>query len=223
MKTFLRHIFILVVVAMSSLFAHADTPSDSLYIFFYDNWDRMLDDQPVAMIVNPDLVVNSPYEVYFDTGDEQLDDKINEEFIAFSLYDSTWYVNSRYIKKIFDGDLKHIRGFVPLYFNEKTAFVKSPGPMTVKDVLLGTGVDGVTVRSIDYYYMDFKNRRLERVTSDYLSHLLEDYHDLQMRYEGTKDYKKDYVIEDYFFKYIDRYTEDLMTPRIVDLVTDSHQ
>lgn len=212
----------LIVVAMSSLFALADEPGDSLYIFFYDNWDKMLDDQPVAMIVNPGLVVNSPYEVYFDTGDENLDERINKEFIAFSLYDSTWYVNSRYIKRIFDGDVKHIKGFVPLYFNEKTAFVESPGPITVKDVLLGTGVDGVTTRSIDYYYMDFKNRRLERVTSEYLSRLLEDYHDLQMRYEGTKDYKKDYVIEDYFFKYIDRYTEDLMTPRIVDLVTDSH-
>ena len=59
---------------------------------------------------------------------------------------------------------------------------------------------------------------MERVTPKYLSHLLEDYQDLLMRYEGMKNYKKPEIIEDYFFKYIDRYTEDLMTPLIVDLV-----
>ena len=59
---------------------------------------------------------------------------------------------------------------------------------------------------------------MRRVNSDYLSELLEDYHDLQMRYEGMKDYKKDYIIEDYFFKYIDRASEDFMHPNILDLV-----
>ncbi len=58
---------------------------------------------------------------------------------------------------------------------------------------------------------------MKRVTHEYLSELLEDYPDLQMRYEGMKDYKKREIIEDYFFKYIDRATEDIMRPYILDL------
>ena len=71
---------------------------------------------------------------------------------------------------------------------------------------------------MDYFYIDFVTSTVHRVTNEYLSHLLEDYHDLQMRYEGMKDYKKRYIIEDYFFKYIDRATDDFMHPNILDLV-----
>jgi hypothetical protein len=56
------------------------------------------------------------------------------------------------------------------------------------------------------------------VTHSYLSELLSEYHDLQMRYEGMKDYKKREIIEDYFYKFIDRATEDIMRPYILDLV-----
>ena len=45
-----------------------------------------------------------------------------------------------------------------------------------------------------------------------------DYHDLKVRYEGMKDYKKRYIIEDYFYKYIDRASQDFMRPYILDLV-----
>ena len=38
-----------------------------------------------------------------------------------------------------------------------------------------------------------------------------------MRYEGMKDYKKREIIEDYFFKYIDRASQDVMHPYILDL------
>lgn len=221
MRKLIHHIM-LVLVAMSSTLALADTPNDSIYIFFYKNWEQMLNMEPVAMIVNPLFDVESPYEVYFVTGDDNVDERIKEDFIAFSLNDTSWYLNSRYIKRCFKGDVKHVHGYVPLYFNEKTAFVISTGPVTVKDVLFGSGPDGVTTSPIDYYYLDFLNKRLERVTPDYLSTLLDNYRDLLMRYEGTKDHKKLYVIEDYFFKFIDRYTDDLMTPFIVDIVDYTH-
>ena len=70
----------------------------------------------------------------------------------------------------------------------------------------------------DFYYFDFVNRRVIKITPESLTGLLEDYHDLQMRYEGMKDYKKRYIIEDYFYKYIDRASEDILRPYIVDLV-----
>jgi hypothetical protein len=71
---------------------------------------------------------------------------------------------------------------------------------------------------MSYYYIDFLNHRVKRVTHSYLSELLTDYHDLKVRYEGMKDYKKQYVIEDYFYKYIDRASDDVMHPYILDLV-----
>ena len=62
------------------------------------------------------------------------------------------------------------------------------------------------------------NRRVIKITPESLSELLEDYHDLQMRYEGMKNHKKHEIIEDYFYKYIDRATEDILRPYIIDLV-----
>ena len=73
----------------------------------------------------------------------------------------------------------------------------------------------------DFYYIDFINRVVKKVTPSYLSELLEDYHNLQMRYEGMKDYKKREIIEDYFLKYIDRASSDVMRPDILDIVDES--
>ena len=56
-----------------------------------------------------------------------------------------------------------------------------------------------------------------KITPSSLSELLEDYHDLQMRYEGMKDYKKREIMLDYFFKYIERANQDVMKPYILDL------
>ena len=99
------------------------------------------------------------------------------------------------------------------------AFVVSYGPLSVKDFLLGnTGEEGITDYNYDDFFIDFRNHSVNRVSHNYLSELLEDYPDLLMRYEGMKDYKNKDIIEDYFFKYIDRATDDIMLPYILDLV-----
>ena len=72
---------------------------------------------------------------------------------------------------------------------------------------------------VDYYYIDFQNKEVIKITPSSLSELLEDYHDLQMRYEGMKDYKKRDIMMDYFFKYIDRAQQDCMKPYILDVMT----
>ncbi|MBQ9822475.1 MAG: hypothetical protein IJM58_10165, partial [Muribaculaceae bacterium] len=73
---------------------------------------------------------------------------------------------------------------------------------------------------VDLYYIDFKNHMVRKVTPEVLSELLEDYHDLKMRYEGMKNYKKREIIFDYFFKYVERATDDIMRPFILDLVKE---
>ena len=67
---------------------------------------------------------------------------------------------------------------------------------------------------MNYYYIDFINRKVIKVTPEALVDLLEDYHDLQMRYEGMKDYRKRYMIQEYFFKFVDR------EPDVAGLVLD---
>ena len=219
MKNRIRHIIFLAFITIATFHASGTTvPHDTIY--FYSSWQQMLDIRPVAMIVDPSFIVESPYEVYIDSGLDHINKQIRENYLAFSMHDSIWFINSDYLKNRFQGDVKYVDGFVPLFFNEKTAFVIAAKPLSVKDILLGNDADGYTNRIGDYYNIDFMNRRLERVTPDYLSSLLEDYRDLLMRYEGMKDYKKSEIIEEYFFKYIDRVADDIMRPYIVDLVED---
>ena len=217
MNNWLRNI-LLVAIAGVSLLATAQTNAQPLdTIYFYRTWEQMLTFEPAALIVNPYLDVYSPYEVYVETGDEETNKLIEDEYIAMSQGDSVWLINSDYLRRNFKGDVKSHQGFVPVFFNSKVAYITSYGPVSVKDVLFGNSEDGYTNPNMSYYYIDFLNQRVHRVTHEYLSQLLEDYHDLQMRYEGMKDYKKSYIIEDYFYKYIDRATEDFMHPDILDL------
>ena len=220
MKNCLRYIMTLVILAMCSLHSFAADTAQRDTVYFYDSWEQMLYMQPSAMLIDPFIVPVTPYEVEIFVGDDDIDEMIIKEHIAVSLGDSTWLMSSVYLNKEFKGNAYHLSGFVPVYFNEKVAFITYYGKLSVKDILFGlsVGESGDENYNIDYYYIDFSNRRLERVNSSYLSQLLEDYHDLQMRYEGMKDYKKRYIIDDYFFKFIDRASEDFMRPYILDLV-----
>lgn len=224
MKKPFRNIVLMVVVSWLSLpiMAQSETQIQLDTIYFYKTWMQMLNQDPVAYIVNPAFEIYSPYEIYVNTGEDEINKMIEEDYLAFSQADSIWFLNSEFLKKKkFKGDLNTLNGFVPVYFNEVVAFVTGPAPLTVKDILFGNNEDGVTSYTPNYFHIDFLNHRVKRVTHSYLSELLEDYHDLQMRYEGMKDYKKMEIIEDFFFKYIDRATEDIMRPSIVDLVDDS--
>ena len=154
----------------------------------------------------------TPYDVVITTDDSRISDRV----VAATLGDSIWLINTHYLRQNFGGDAKKLSDFVPLYFNEKVAFVVSDAAMSVKDILFGPSEDYYPEG--DYFYIDFQNRKVLKVTPAVLSALLEDYHDLQMRYEGMKDYKKRHIIEDYFFKYVDRATQDFMRPTILELV-----
>ena len=185
---------------------------------FYNTWEQMLDLNPVAQAVDCYVTPKTDCQLEIKTRDKKVNEMIKNSYLAASLNDTIWFINANYLKHDFTGEAKRMNDYIPLYFNEKTAYVIYINKVTFKDMLMGNDLDGYTNHTIDNYYIDFRKRTVERVTPKYLSHLLEDYQDLLMRYEGMKNYKKPEIIEDYFFKYIDRYTEDLMTPLIVDLV-----
>ncbi len=204
---------VLMVLAMTSIQAVAITsemPHDTIY--FYNTWEQMFNEEPVIALVDPWIETITPYDVVITTDDS----RISERVVAATLGDSIWLINTHYLRQNFGGDAKKLSDFVPLYFNEKVAFVVSDAAMSVKDILFGPSEDYYPEG--DYFYIDFQNRKVLKVTPAVLSALLEDYHDLQMRYEGMKDYKKRHIIEDYFFKYVDRATQDFMRPTILELV-----
>ena len=218
MKYNLRYLFIMAVAAMCSLNCNAEetTPNDTVY--FYDTWQQLFDKEPMGFSVNPPLFALTPYEVYFDTGDYDLDEMMLKNHLAISLGDSIMLMSSHYLKKNFKGDAKSLEGYVPVYFNEKMAYLIFQS-MSLRDLLFGKSLnDEDTKYKVEFYYIDFVNREVRRVTPSCLSELLEDYHDLQMRYEGMKDYKKQHIIQDYFYKYVDRASQDFMRPYILDLV-----
>ncbi len=217
MKNVLKYMVMTLTLLLCSLQGISkDMPQDTLY--FYTSWEQMLYLEPEAYIVNPFLTAVSNYEVYLETGDENINAMINDKYMAISLGDSIWMINSAYLRKNFKGESGRFSGFAPVFFNNKVAYVIGEGSVSVKDVLFGINDDDPDSVPISYYNLDFVNHKMRKVNHSYLSELLEDYHDLQMRYEGMKDYKKQYIIEDYFFKYIDRATGDVMHPYILELV-----
>jgi len=223
MKLNIRYIIAMAALLMVSMQLRAETmPHDT--VFFYKTWQQILDKDPEAVIIDPWIEVYTPFELYIETTDEKLNKSMREDYVAATLGDSTWLISSDYVKQNFKGDVKKLSGFMPLMFNDKVAyflfFNVNAWNMSVVDILFGeTASEGSSSEyAPDIFYMDFKNHKVKKLTPEVLSGLLEDYHDLQMRYEGMKDYKKRPIIEDYFYKYIDRATDDIMRPYILDLV-----
>ena len=222
-KYFSKIIALATLLTVSLQLCAQNESSDS--IFLYKTWTQMFDLTPEAVVIEPLVQVNNPYEVEILTMDPEVNEAIINNFVAATLSDSIWLVSSQYLKRNFKGDAKNLYGFVPLVYNEKVAFavygLTSLWDMSVVDFLFGESESsGASDGKKDYYYIDFLNRKVLRVTPKVLSGLLEDYHDLQMRYEGMKDYKKSEIIEEYFLKFIERASNDIMRPYILDLVKE---
>ena len=222
MKNGLRHILLLLVLVASAAAGHA-VAQDT--VFFYNTWEQMLSQAPVAVVVDPVIETVTPFELYIDTGDDDINEAIYTRHIAFSLGDSIWLMNSNYLKRFFKGDVKKLNGFVPVFFNEKVAFINyvvtNDWSVSINDYLFdNVNFDGSSKDGVGHYFIDFMRHQVLKVDHSVMSSLLEDYHDLLVRYEGMKDYKQPEIIEEYFYKFIDRATEDIMRPNIVDLVDD---
>lgn len=220
MKNWLGFILLVMVSSVVAPRAHAVEATRHDTVYFYDNWEQMMDMAPCNLIVDPLIEAYTPYEVMIMTGDDILDAALSDKHIAATVDESIWLINSAYLKREFKGDTKKLNGYMPVFFNDKVAFVMYVGygdNLSLKQILYGD-VEVDYEELVDFYYIDFLNRKVLKVTPTVLSSLLEDYHDLQMRYEGMKDYKKRYIIEDYFYKFIDRASNDIMRPYILDLV-----
>ena len=217
MKTYLKYLLSIITVAMSAFSSHAtgSLPDDTVY--FYGTWNQMLDMQPMTVLLNPYVEIYTPFELFIGSRDEQVNQTLRENgFVALSLGDSVWFANSDYIQYEFTGDVSGFTNFVPVFFNERVAYLVYPSQSSFKEILFGDSQS--ENYNIDYYYIDFKYKNVKKVTHNYLSKLLEDYHDLKVRYEGMKDYKKREIIEYFFFEYVNRATQDFMRPSITEYI-----
>lgn len=217
----LLHIVLFLAMAASAVTAHASASTQDT-VYFYNTWEQMLNFTPAAVILDPIIETVSPYELYVDACNDNVNEIIDFEHLALSLGDSIWLVNSNYLKRYFKGDAKMLNGYVPVFFNDKVAYItyaaSDAWSVSLNDYLFGeVSYDGAVKKVVDYYNIDFMRHKVLKVDHSVLSNLLDGDHDLKMRYEGMKDYKNPEIIEEYFLKFVDRATEDIMRPRIIDL------
>ena len=209
MRVWFRHISI-IVVAMASFNAMADEAADDM-VCLYNSWEQMFLMEPDTVLVNPMVDICTPYEVYIETGERKLDKKIRMDYIAASLGNNTWVINSEYLKKAFRCRRNNIQGYVPVFFTDKTAFVTS------RDIEEVPGFE-ITQFKERYFYIDFESRNVTKITSKSLNRLLEDYSDLQQRFAGMNDGDDDRVLKTFFLLFIERASEDPARPDILDLM-----
>lgn len=207
MNNYFRHIILIAaaVLSLNTVAAAQEEPKDTLY--FFQTWQQVLDFEPVAYYESPVHITPDAKILHFDFEDKEVTQSINHDYVVASLGDSVWFANTTFLDEHYGGDDMKVNCYATLFFNEKVAYLL----VDLFDVN-----DYGYYRDFFYCYIDFPNNRLLKLDHKSLSTLLEDYHDLQMRYEGMRDYKEPNMIEEFFLKYVERAASDPMRPNIDD-------
>lgn len=197
-KKCLLHIMIL-TLAMAFSISSADGQ-----VCFYDTWDQVFQNHPVGKSYISSVIWETDYEIYFEKKGYPENKDVDKHIVA-TLDSTAWRINSKYLKNEFSGDGGLLRGYVPLFFNDRVAYaIYLPW-----DDFAG---------GLEYYYIDFQKRKVSKLTHKFLLKLLADYPDLKRRYESMKDNKNPDVIMNFFLDYVERACDDPMRPLILDLV-----
>ena len=207
---------VMAALTMCTLHAVAVESEERDTLFFYDSWEHMFNVEPDTMIVDAAIDFYSPFELYFETSDKKVNKRISKEYLAVTMGDSTWLINSNYLRDNFKGDAKRLHGYVPLFFDEKVAYA-----VAQEYRYAGLGNMSFNVISTYNYLIDFLQHKVQRIDKNSLIRLLADYPDLRMRYEGMRDNDRERIISDYFMQYVDRVSDDLMHPYILDILDDT--
>ena len=190
----------IVMLALALAFSHSRADAQ---VCFFDTWNQVYYNRPVGTSDISSVIWETAYEIYFEKKGYP-ENKDADKHIVATLDSTAWRINSKYLKKEFSGDGALLRGYVPLFFNDRVAYATY------------LPFDDSNAR-LEYYYIDFQKREVSKVTHKSLPKLLADYPDLKMRYEGLKDQKNLDVILDFFLDYVERACDDPMRPLIMDL------
>ncbi len=241
MGKIIRTIALLTLVAFCAASVNAqfytnrkhDNGNDTLWV--YNSWESVFFDGPDTLAVNPNIEINSPFNFRFkptEKDSKPLRKMIEKESVAVSIGDSVWLINSKYVKDSLQGEYNGIfENYVPLYFNEKIAFIQfipteiSYLPYEIEDfegVIAGVGRDGIYnvgdygYVAVPHFLIDLASKSLILVDRSYLLVLLEHYPDMKRRYEMMADQNEFYMINQFFWDYVDRISRDPYVPYLLD-------
>lgn len=207
------HFIAALMLAFCSLHCAADECIERDTVYFYNSWEQMMQAVPDTMIIDLAIDYFSPFELYFESSDKKANKRIKKEYIAATLGDSTWLINSNYLREYFKGDSKNLHGYVPVFFSKKVAYAVAEEYSYAE-----LGDIAFNVVSTYNYYIDFKRHKVIKVNEKTLGNLLADYHDLRMRYESMSNSNKSAIINDFSLQFVDRAADDPMRPDITEFI-----
>ncbi len=224
MKTLSKKLTIFISLLVISITAGAqDYHLRHDTIFVYESWEAIFDQTPDAEIHNPFIDYYSPFIIDFRLADETQNDFLHDETVALTVGDSIWMINTSWLQQNFKGDCNKMDFWAPLYFTAKIAYVewryyRASTGMTILGALLGDDTlfdpDPDDTQG-DIYIIDFDAAEVYKLDHKRMSKLLEPYHDLKVRYEGMKDFKKQYIIRYFFMEYVNRLNDDPSVPYLL--------
>ncbi|MBP5687240.1 MAG: hypothetical protein J6X22_01180 [Muribaculaceae bacterium] len=239
MKTKLL-ITILLAVVLAEV-AHAQYYSDRKHdegtdtLMVYNSWQSVFYTGPDTMAINPNIEISSPFQYKFKPTEKDrkpLSKMIEKQSVAVAIGDSVWLVNSKYLKDSLQGGYnKYFRDYLPLYFSEKIVFFQYlPTEIEYLDVeidnfenlqyYVGVGRSSLLeypggVADVAHFVIDLENKTVFLVDKNYLLYLLERYPDMKRRFEMMAGQNEFYLINEFFWDYVDRISRDPYAPNIV--------
>lgn len=212
-----RLYFILTIVLLVAIKAFCQQQysarHDSLYV--YNSWESIMDQWADTVLINPEVSIWTPYDIEFDTHNRKMNKILKEVTVAVAVGDTIWMVNTDWLSDNFKGEAKKMDDYAPLFFNSKVAFVQCVPNRTSIGLSLLYSPDPWNDEA-DLYWIDFEQKRVDRIDHKKLSSLLSIYPDLQRRYEQMADYKERYMIHSFFIDFVKRTERDPNYPYLLD-------
>lgn len=215
-------LIIIIAITMRVVAQEYRVRHDSVWV--YNSWESIMEQQPDTLILNPDISAWTPYDIEFDTGDKNANKMLKKQTVAVAIGDTTWLISTHWLKNNFKGDAKKMDDYTLLFFNAKLAFVQCiPSHTSIGMTLLGSLLGDPELFSddpynnpADFYWLDFENKRVEKIDHKTLSRLLSVYPDLQRRFEQMADYKERYMVQSFFLDFVNRAERDPNYPFLIE-------
>ena len=210
-----------------------DEGTDTLMV--YNSWHSLFYEGRDTVAINPNIEIYSPFQYKFkptEKSHKPLSKMIEKQSVAVSIGDSVWLVNSKYLKDSLQGVYnKYFNDYLPLYFSEKIAFFQYV-PTEIEyleceidnfqnlEHYVGVGRSSVLeypggVVDVAHFVIDLAQKNVNLVDGKYLLFLLERYPDMKRRFEMMQGQNEYYLINEFFWDYVDRISEDPFAPDIV--------
>lgn len=211
-----------------------DDGTDTLMV--YNSWRSVYYTGYDTVAVNPNVEIYSPFHYKFkptEKSNKQLKKMIEKQAPVVAIGDSVWFVNSRYLRDSLAGPYsRYLEDYLPLYFNDKIIFFQFI-PTEISYLLIeidsfeglesyaGVGScsvleydGGNSITDVAHFVIDLKNKTLFLVDKNYLLYLLDFYPDMKRRFEMMHDQNEFYLINEFFWDFVNRISSDPAYPEV---------